>query len=164
MRSLSGRLVLAALVVGSVIGLLTPRPAAAQVVKILDSTSVLTFTASADHNAMSLDGTTPLVTGYRIDVWLRTNVTFNTATPPVPVTTTGPPFASYTIGKPTPVTGTITTVPLLQLKGTAQIAPNVQYALFVSAIGPGGEGRSSVGAGPFGTVAPPSPPGAPAIQ
>ena len=84
------------------------------------------FDASADHNALAESGI-PLVSSYSLAIY------------PVGSST---PFATVSLGKPTPGTGGVIRVDFLPLLTTLP-TPGVNYEARVSAVGPGGTTAST---------------------
>jgi hypothetical protein len=104
-----------------VAALLWAVPVVAQ--ELVVNPTTISFIASADHDSLYTDGT-PAVTRYEMRVFTPTGTT---------------PILVQTLGKPTPVSGTIVMVnPAWFLT-----AMNIQYVAKVAAIGPGGEGLST---------------------
>jgi hypothetical protein len=100
--------------------------------------SVLEFTASADHNAVILGGTDPLVTRYDLELYLEGAAL---------------PFQTYSVGKPTPdAQNKIIVTNRAWFIGSAN---NVRCIARVVAVGPTGVGRSEP-SNPFGNVGPPA--------
>jgi hypothetical protein len=114
---------------------------------VVTNPTTVSFTASADHAAMALDGTTPLVTRYDLQVYLE-------ATP------TGTPLVVLDLGKPTPVNSTITVTNAIWF---AALTPKTRYVAKAAAVGPTGTGVSGV-SNPFGNVGPAGAPGTPTVS
>lgn len=115
------------------LGLATP--AAAQTV-FVTPTSSLTFTASADHNGTSLQGT-PLLTKY-VANYCQQSAPTN--------------CVQVDLGKPTPGANNVITIPNF----FGQLTPNVFWLVSVQAQGPGGQ-TASPNSDPFGLDAPTAP-------
>ena len=116
-------------------------PAAAQTV--VTNPTMVTFTASADHSAFSLDGITPLVAKYEVRVSLATD---------------GVVITVLDLGKPIP--DAQNTITAANPVWWAALTPKTRFVARVAAIGPTGEGVSDP-SGPFGNVGPPAKPGVP---
>lgn len=114
---------------------------------VVTNPNTVTFAASADHSALALDGTTPLVTSYQMQVFLE-------ATP------TGTPLTVLELGKPTPVSGAITVTNAVWF---AALTPKTRYVAKVAAVGPTGTGVSAA-SNPFGNVGSPGAPGTPTVS
>lgn len=107
----------------------------------------LVFSPSADHDAISpLDGSVVLVR-YEMRVWTESNPT-------------GTPLLVTDLGKPTPVSNTITITNAVWFSG---LTPNTKYIAKVVAIGPSGEGVSDP-SNPFGNAPSPQKPGVPTVR
>lgn len=115
--------------------LLSARLVAAQTVT-LNPTKV-TFTPSADHDAVI--GTAPAVTSYQFDAVAMNGV--------------GAIAISRSLGKPTPVAGSIVVV----VPELLTVTKNTVYTGTVTAIGPGGNTPSAV-SNPFAVPGPPRAP------
>ena len=102
-----------------------------------------TFTASADHTATV--GAVAVLDHYQLDVMVGTP--------------TGALAFTFGLGKPTPAADNSITIPVPPL---ATLASGL-YVATVSAVGPGGTGRS-VPSDPFARVASAAAPGKPTIQ
>ncbi len=122
------------------LGLLVATPAAAQVV----NPNVLQFTPSPDH-ALIVAGA-PVIDRYVFEVTLSTNI--------------GQISVSKDLGKPDPdATNTIS----VTVSADLATLPNGSYVATVSAVGPGGSGKSDPSS-PFARVGPPAKPGPPALK
>lgn len=148
---------LLALPVAVALLLVVAAPAAAQVTVNPHGVS---YTASADHSALAVDGTTPLVSKYEFRVYLESAPGGAVQATPVD------------LGKPTPTTtGCPSAVPApcivindTQVPGLfAGLAKNTKFIAKVVAVGPFGEGVSDP-SNPFGFNGPPAKPGKPDIQ
>jgi hypothetical protein len=129
-------IVVVALVIAA---LCVPSLARAQTVAINPQT--VEFTASADHAALSLDGS-PMVTRYEIRMYVE-------ATP------LGSAIATQDLGKPTP-DGT-NKISVTNPVWFAGLTPRTRYVAKVAAIGNSGEGLSTI-SNPFGNVPAPASP------
>jgi hypothetical protein len=107
--------------------------------------TTVTFTPSADHNVLSLDGVTPIVASYELRVSLEGSASV---------------LASLNLGKPTPVANVITVTNAIWF---AALTPKTRYVGRVAAIGPTGVGVSDPSA-PFGNVGPPAATPAPVMK
>lgn len=93
------------------------------------------FTASADHDALSIDGT-PMVARYEMRIYTETG---------------GVLFSTTDLGKPVPVAGKISVTNAVWFAG---LTPRTKYLARVVAMGGTGEGVSA-DSNPFGNVGPP---------
>lgn len=110
---------------------------------VVTAQSGVAFPASADHNVS--DGTVPRVASYQLDVMAQ-NVN-------------GALAFTFSLGKPTPdASNTITVKPIANF-GTLTAG---QYVATVTAIGPGGQGRSPA-SDPFVRPGAPGAPGKPTV-
>jgi hypothetical protein len=108
--------------------------------------TIVSFTASPDHNATNLDSS-PAVVRYEMRVFLPTAM--------------GTIVVAQDLGKPTPTAGQITAN--LGTTVIAALVKNTSYLAKVAAIGTYGEGVSDA-SNPFGFAAPPTKPGAPVLK
>jgi len=122
--------------------LLLPVPVVAQSTILIDADSALGFAPSPDHSTTFGTPAVPVLTSYRAEFFLRSQVSGG-----VP---TGTPTITVDLGKPTPVSGTITSAPLRPM-----VQPNLEYIGFVLAVGPGGVSGRSNATDPFGYAAAP---------
>jgi hypothetical protein len=104
---------------------------------VLNPTTVI-FDPSTDHEALEVDGVTPVVTRYELRMALE-------STPTVPISTTD-------LGKPLPVAGKITVTNPVWFAG---LTPRTRYIAKVAAIGSAGAGVSAP-SNPFGMAGPPA--------
>ena len=106
-------------------------------------TQVITDTSRPQWGPSPDDGATfgtppvPVVSGYRLDLWLKANVAGGV--------TTGPAALRLDMGKPAVVAGAQTGPFLKPL-----VQPNIEYVAFPVAVGPGGEARGTAASVPFG--------------
>jgi hypothetical protein len=105
------------------------------------------FNASPDHDAFASDGTTPLVSGYSLSIYLQGSSVA---------------FATVNVGKPTPGTGGIIRVDFLSLL-TAIPTPGLAFEARVAAVGPGGSTASPL-SNTFSYTAPCAPSISPTTQ
>jgi len=113
---------------------------------VVTNPTTVTFTASADHSAFSLDGTTSLVSKYEVRVSLATDAVVITV---------------LDLGKPLP--DAQNTITVINPVWWAALTPKTKFVARVVAIGPTGEGVSDP-SGPFGNAGPPAKPGAPTLK
>ena len=118
-------------------------PAQAQVAT---NPTTVEFTASTDHNALGLDGVTPIVTRYDLRIFLE-GATL--------------PFSTADLGKPTP--GPANLISVTNPSWFISLGMNVRHFARVAAVGPTGEGVSEA-SNPFGRVGPPVAGGRPVVR
>lgn len=94
-------------------------------------TSTITFTASPDHNTQFAGG--PVLTGYTIEYFLRSQVS------PAGVPSGSPAIGPVDLGKPTPNASNLITISTV----FATINANIEYVAYVRAVGPGGSTRGN---------------------
>jgi len=124
-------------------GLLLFVPAAAQAqTGVVVQPTLLTFTASPDHNAVIAGTTTPVLTRYDVSVLSGTTVVL------VPTS----------VDKPTPDGTNTITVALTTIAGLLGLPKNVLYTVRVVAVGPAGTSAFAV-SNPFVFPLVPAPPG-----
>jgi len=126
----------------SVFLLLCSAPVGAQSTILIDADSTLGFAPSPDHSATFGTPAVPVLTSYRAEFFLRSQVVSG-----VP---SGTPAITVDLGKPAPVSGTITSAPLKPM-----VQPNIEYVGFVLAVGSGGVSPRSNATDPFGYAAAP---------
>jgi hypothetical protein len=120
--------------------------------QVVPNPNTVTFEASPDHSAMSLDGITPLVTSYQLRVYLESSQT-------------GTPLVTLDVGKPAPVAGT-DGKPMIAITNAiwfAALVPKTRFVMKVAAVGASGEGVSAP-SNPFGNVGPPAASGTPTVS
>lgn len=105
---------------------------------VVTNPTTVIFTASVDHDALSLDGVTPLLTSYQLQVFLET--------------ATATPLTTLDLGKPTPDAAKQITVK--NAVWFAALTPKTRYVAKVAAVGPLGVSTPSPASDPFGNVAP----------
>ncbi len=131
------------LLVFAVALLAIPSAARAQATVIIGDTAGFSFTASPDQNTTFAGS--PVLTAYRADFFDKSNAAG-----------TGTPLVTANLGKPTPDAANVITVPALK----PMIQPNVEYIVFISAIGPGApNGVRNTASVPFGYPGAPRPSG-----
>lgn len=111
------------LVIGSILGIFSTGIAHAQTPTPVTAASGVTFTASADHAALNLDGSA-VVTNYEVRFLPGAGCAA---------------IPAANINKPAPVGGVISVKPVA---GFGALTANCTYTGVVAAIGPGGAGVS----------------------
>lgn len=119
----------------------------------ISPTSAFAFTPSADHNTLS--GGQPILTSYEIGAFTRTVA--QSTTPCPAMVPTGIPIV-VNLGKPAPVGGTITSMPIQPM---TQFVAGQFYCAYIKSVGPGGSSALVNPAGPFARPGPTPVPAAP---
>ena len=117
--------------------------ASAQNTFIISDTSTAQWTPSPDNGATFGTPPQPLLTSYSARLYLRSAVTNG-------IEPTTPPLLTQDFGKPAVVNNTQSSAPIKPL-----IQPNVEYLMFLHAVGPGGTSGPSTVSNPFGLLAAP---------
>lgn len=117
-------------------------PTAAQTVVVNPTT--VEFTASADHNALGLDGVA-LISRYDMRIYIESGMTLVT---------------TIALGKPTPLAGQIS---VTNAAWFSPLQPNTRMVAKVVAVGPTGEAASTA-SNPFGVAGPPAAPTAATVK
>lgn len=118
---------------------------------VLSDTGRAAWSPSLDNDTTFGIPAVPVLSNYRADLWLKSNVVF-TGTPPAPVLPTTAPILTFNWGKPVIVSG-VQMSPVLK----PLLQPNTEYVMFLRAEGPGGVSPASNGTVPFGFPAAPRP-------
>jgi hypothetical protein len=120
---------------------------------VLGDTEKFAWTASPDNDTTVGSPAVPVVSSYKVQFFLRTDVV-NQTTIPVPSPTAVPQF-TVDVGKPPKDgTGTQLSTPVKPMLGTNV---NKEYVAFIVTSGPAGDSPRSEASDPFVLLGPPRP-------